>query len=199
MNNKPIAIIDVDLTVVDTASSWLHWLNSLTGRNETFQSLNNSYDLGAAFKEDLAKFNLCPYDYWRNAGIYDTLYPKDGAYRCLKLLKDIGYDIVFVTHTKGSHSKSKYNFLRRHFGDIMSGYVATKEKHFVSSGTGRDIIVDDRHKFINAQKAKHKFVFGTPFTQDEALFFDGSCNLWHYIPCWDTIRSIVENNIGDFY
>jgi hypothetical protein len=51
----------------------------------------------------------------------------------------------------------------------MDGYVVTKEKHFVNSGTGNDIIVDDRNEFLNESKAAMCFRIKTPYHQTVEL------------------------------
>lgn len=166
---KPYALVDVDLTLVDSVTPWMEWLNAMSGRHETFQSLSYDYNLGKFFTDDLQKYNRCPYDYWRNSCLYDTLRPYPFAKECLARLHDIGYEIIFVSHCKGNHTKSKYNFLQRHFGDIMSGFHATKEKHQCMSGTGRDIFIDDRHDMLNKHPAKHKLRYVTKWSQYEDL------------------------------
>jgi hypothetical protein len=172
MDNKPYAIIDIDLTLVDSVTGpygWLDWLNSMTGRNHTAEELGYDYNLGKFYKEDLAKLKVDPMDWWRYPGIYDCMKPLEYAHVALSRLKFLGYEIVFVSHVKGQHSKSKHNFLKRHFSDLDYSYLVTKEKHRVNSGTGKDIFVDDRHDYINKSNARHVFLFNTPWTQFEEL------------------------------
>lgn len=167
--HNPIAIIDVDNTVVNSSHYWIEWMNSMTGLNYTVNDLSDDYYIGKYYEDALSEYNVSPLDFWRSSSVYDTMSRTCGSYEGLSKLKSKGYDIVFVSIVKGNHNKSKYNFLKRNFGDIMDGYVATKEKHYVSSGTGDDIIIDDRNEFLNMTKAKYKFRIKTPYKQNSEL------------------------------
>jgi hypothetical protein len=162
---NPIAIIDVDLTVVNSPKYWLKWLNSMAGTAYEIEEIGYAYNIGKHFEELLKPYRVHPSDFWRSPSIYDTMKPIEGTLEGLERIKDLGYDIVFTTFNKGFNSKSKHNFLRRNFGSVMDGYVVTKEKHFVSSGTGRDIIVDDRNEFLLPNRAAFKFRMNTEWEQ----------------------------------
>lgn len=167
MKNNPLVICDVDITIVPSDYAWLDWLNQMSGRSETPDSLNWEYNIGKFFEKDLERYHVSPFDFWRNSVLYDTLKPYDGVYDVLNNFKTNGYDIVFCSHIKGNHHKSKYNMLQRYFGDIMDGFVATKEKQYVSSGTGKDIIIDDRFDYLNNSNAYRKFWFENDWNQFE--------------------------------
>jgi hypothetical protein len=162
---NPIAIIDVDLTVVNSPKYWLHWLNSMAGTSYEIEEIGYAYNIGKHFEELLKPYRVHPSDFWRQSGAYDLMKPIEGTLEGLERIKDLGYDIVFTTFNKGFNSKSKHNFLRRNFGSVMDGYVVTKEKHFISSGTGRDIIVDDRNEFLLPNRAAFKFRMNTEWEQ----------------------------------
>ena len=65
---------------------------------------------------------------------------------------------------------SKYNFVKKHFGDKMKcswSFVSTHEK---GTSLKADLAIDDRVSFINQFDAKVlKVVMKTPYTQDEEL------------------------------
>jgi 5'(3')-deoxyribonucleotidase len=164
---SPMVIVDVDITIVDTDMQWLKWLNTMSGRNTTPETFEWEYNVGQFFKNDLTKYHLDPFDFWRSDNIYDTLKPYPGVRETLEQLHNIGYDIVFASHIKGDHHKSKYNFLKRYFGDIMAGFVATKEKHLIRSGTGKDIIIDDRFEYLNQSDAAVKVWFKNSWKQSD--------------------------------
>lgn len=152
-NKRPFAIIDVDLTFVDSVNAphgWLQWLNAKTNQNLTADELNWNYNLAKGFLPHWpAHCTETPMDWWRYQGIYDQMKPMEGAVEALEHLTTLGYDVVFVSHCKGSHMKSKYSFLKKYAGHIMKGFVATKEKHLVCSGTGKDVVFDDRNDYLN--------------------------------------------------
>lgn len=188
---NPIAIIDVDCTVVDSPKYWLRWLNSMTNRNLTICDIGTSYNVGKHFEEALQPYRVHPMDFWRSPSIYDTMEPIEGSLVGLESLKDLGYDIVFVSHVKGQHAKSKHNFLRRNFGSVMDGFIVTKEKHFVNSGTGKDIIVDDRNEFLNRSRASYKFKFSSVWDQHEEL----KCNTLH-VQSMPEVANWLLSNVG---
>lgn len=164
---RPYAIIDIDLTFVDSVTSptgWLAWLNSMSGKNRTAEELNWSYSLGKAFADDLKHLRVDPMDWWRYPGIYDLMQPMNGAVDAVVHLHNLGYDIVFVSHVKGQHAKSKHNLIKRTV-PVPYRFVSTKEKDTVRSGTGNDIFIDDRHEYINQSDARFKFKFNTKWTQ----------------------------------
>lgn len=160
-----IACIDVDMTVVDIGTTWLDWLNNMTGKNLTMLDCEYDYNLGRFFEEDLKKLRMRPCDYFRSNTLYDTLKPIKGSVEALRWFKGQGWDIVFVTHVKGSHSKSKHNFLKRYF-PFMDGYVVTKEKHYVK----HDMLIDDRNNFLNrVDPSALAIKISTPYSQNEEL------------------------------
>lgn len=144
-----IAAIDVDLTVVDLGQMWLDWLNAMTHKKLTLEDCRLpdggiNYNLGSYFEDDLRKLSITPTCYFRQSGIYDQAKPIEGSQEALYWLKQNGYDIVFVSHCKGSHMKSKVNFLKRYFP--FDGFVATKQKGYVRA----DLVIDDRNEHLNS-------------------------------------------------
>lgn len=181
-----IAAIDVDLCVVDIGTTWLDWLNNMTHKSLTLEDCNYDYDLGKYFKDDLKTYRMCPYDYFRQCGLYDTLKPFDGCVEALRWLKGQGYDIVFVSHIKGNHNKSKHNFLRRWF-PFMDGYVATKEKYFVK----HDLVIDDRNDHLNKYSSDAiKIKKTTPYSQFEKLEDDV-----YSIYRWDEFIPLIKGTL----
>lgn len=164
--------IDVDLTTVDTGEAWLHWLLE-KGDKECVIIPNDviDYNLSVYFPEVED-----PYDFWRTEDVYDRLSPLPNAEKVINSLCK-RHDVVFVSAIKGNHHKSKYNFLKKHFPD-MAGFIATKEKQFVRC----DVMIDDRHTFLNKSTAKHNIMLETRYTQDEALNKVVShCEDWEHI------------------
>lgn len=188
---RPIFKVDVDLCVVDSVSSengWIDWCNKMSGLKLTPQDMNWDYSIGKYYDAKLKPLGLNALDWWRQQGIYDNLTPLYGVEQALKAAVDAGYDVVFVSHIKGNHHKSKFNFLKRHFGDVMSGFIGTKEKHFVSSGTAMDIIIDDRHEYLNAGREFMKIKFDTKWSQFVEL--NTPVNT---VSDWSQVRRIFES------
>jgi len=174
MTSKPVAVIDVDLTVVDSVEGehgWLSWLNSKTGLNLTAAECDNDYNLGKKFLPHWPEYcTETPMDWWRYPGIYDKLKPLPDAVTAIELISQT-HDIVFVSHCKGLHMKSKVAFLKRYFGHVMAGFIATKEKQFISTGSENDIVIDDRNEhLVKFKNTKHQlFKFNTKWSQFVSL------------------------------
>ncbi len=194
--SKKIILCDVDLTVVDPIPLWWRWLQIQYGFILDFgyiagrARLNNEklpYDVSVLFGDAHKnrggeELKLDPSDFWRNEGIYDLMIPLPGVVEALrKLSKE--YEIRFVSHCKGNHHKSKYEFLKRNF-PFMSGFAATKEKYMLHA----DIFIDDRNDHLNKMpdtvlKLQHKSLY----KQDEDL----TCG---YKDCnWEQIYTIITN------
>lgn len=198
MTSKPVAVIDVDLTVVDSVEGpdgWLSWLNAKTGLNLTAKDCEYQYNLAKVFQPHWPSYcTETPMDWWRYPGIYDKLKPIEGSVEALERIA-LTHDIVFVSHCKGSHMKSKVAFLKRYFGHIMSGFVATKQKQFISTGSPFDIVVDDRHEHLQKfENSKHRVIkFNTQWSQfAPALPMIFTADSWNevasYVDCMMEIR-----------
>lgn len=174
--------IDVDLTTVESDVAWWNWLLNMCFIKDDYMDLlplNSSlHDFTQNIKDrkdeqisyNLAKYfespindNVDPMDFWRNEGVYDTVYVRTDAYVYINRLINDGHEIVFITHNKGNGSRSKYNLLARTFGKYNFAYVVTKEKYLVDV----DVLIDDRHEFCNQmlQKGKHAALIETPYVQ----------------------------------
>lgn len=187
-----IILCDVDLTVVDPIPLWWQWLEIRTGKRISYTDLYGiyrrtgtriTYNIGEIFREAAGGWlGFDTADFWRNEGIYDLMRPIPAAVDILKRLHTEGYEIRFVSHCKGNHHKSKYEFLERNF-PFMSGFAATKEKYMLHA----DIFIDDRNDHLN-KMPDHvlKFQPETPYKQDENI--EGAA----YINCdWNRIYNII--------
>lgn len=158
--------VDVDLVLASSDIAWFNWLCRVT---KTYSKLNVdfkppfNYDLSTYFKDYLD--GIDPYDFWRNEGVYDWIDPVPGSQRALAQLKnEIDCKIIAVSHCKGNHFKSKWQFLKRNFGDNIDSYVVTKEKENVRV----DYLIDDRNNYLNKMPEDVTCIrFETPYTQSE--------------------------------
>lgn len=190
---KKIILCDVDLTVVDPIPFWWRWLQIQYGVGLDFDMVKYHYDhtkeklpydVSVLFKNKQGEFpvNIDPSDFWRNEGIYDLMTP---IFKSVETLRELSkeYEIRFVSHCKGNHHKSKYEFLKRNF-PFMSGFAATKEKYMLHA----DIFIDDRNDHLNKMpdtvlKLQHKSLY----KQDEDLVCGyKDCN-------WEKIHTIITN------
>lgn len=163
-----IAAIDVDATVVDSPYYWYLWLEDMTKAGYKYENVCKFYNFSEVYANIWLDKNIAghPLDFWRAKHVYQGMQPMQDSVTALKLLKESGYKIVFVSALKGDHHYSKYRFLEKHF-PFMDGFVGTKEKWAVNA----DIIIDDRNKFLNMfdKESVYRIKMNTPFDQDEQL------------------------------
>tara|TARA_B100000929_G_scaffold290599_1_gene284890 strand:- start:46451 stop:47104 length:654 start_codon:yes stop_codon:yes gene_type:complete len=157
--------VDIDLTVCPTDEMWFEWLISMTQSPAICEfdeveykcltlpelhSLHTSkgekvnYNLTKYFPKPINS-NVDPFDFFRREGIYDLASPYKGCIKTLKMLEMRGYEIVFISHNKGNHSKSKYNFLERWFGQVGGinfHSITTHSKEKFRANV--DYIIEDR-------------------------------------------------------
>jgi len=183
---RKVCVVDVDLTVVDAVTPWIHYMNGLTGASfEVSPGQMYPYDLTSVFKhyleteEDIGLL----FDYWKGRNVYDDLEPYPGSVETLSRLNDMGYDIVFASVVKGDHSKSKYYFLKKHF-PFMAGCMFTREKGYIRA----DVVIDDRNDYLrqfDVTKVK-RIRMNTPFEQTI------DTPVYATVDNWDQINELIE-------
>lgn len=138
--NNPILVCDVDGVVVDLSYRWWNWLvnqsDFVDDTTPTFEETKVYYDYSILF-EGIVDKDVANH-FWKMGHLYDEAIPLEGSKSALESFKQTGWDIVFASHVEGSHSLSKYNFLKRNFS--FDGFMATREKHFLRA----NIVIDDR-------------------------------------------------------
>lgn len=138
--SKPILVCDVDGVVVDLSYKWYERLNYLTASSLTYEEVSQHYDYYKPFTEFITKEDA--HSFWKQSNLYNEAVPLTGAVEFIAEFKKQGWDVVFASHTEGSHAKSKYDFLERHFE--FDGFMATREKHFLRA----NIAIDDRAEHL---------------------------------------------------
>lgn len=161
---RPILAVDVDLTVVDSGTDWLSYLEYHSGFQrpliEEGQTL--PYDLSELFPRVAD-----PYQYWRELD-YDQFEPIEGAVEKLtELSKHL--DIVFVTAIKGNHSKNKFYWLEKWF-PFNRGYVATQEKWTMNKSVVG--MIDDRLNNLEGFDLFRRILYNTPYSQGKNEFLE---------------------------
>ena len=179
--SKGIIGVDVDLTVADSSISHWDFLQQVSeDGNSCMPSGVLDYDLSTYF--NLPKY-IDSMDFWRYDDLYDVkpcdleldysakritrraIQPIKDSVQCLQSLSSQGWEIVFISHIKGNHHKSKVNWLKRHF-PFMDGFIATQEKHYVNC----DVLIDDRHNHLNNSSILiDKIKFDTVYEQSVEL------------------------------
>ena len=166
-------LIDIDNTIVDPLAKWLVWgkTNSSSFDEEKF---NEDYRNGTVDYNVSSYFDLHEgvnfLDFFRQNDLYDDLellpHAKDIIH---ELVASGNYEVVFISYSKSWHLKSKFSLIKRNFPFVIDGklgaMVSCKHKKFVSG----DIIIDDRHSFLNDHPAKLKIKYNSIYTQDEDL------------------------------
>ena len=145
-----------------------------------------SYDLSIYYPE-LTKSEA--FGFWKNPHLYDNLKPIVGSVECLTSLDD-SFHVTFASISKPEHYLSKYNFVKKHFGDKMNcswSFVSTHEK---GQSLKADLLVEDRHTFINQFDDKVlKVLMKTPYLQDKELRHKPDLHTYH----WSEIREFIND------
>lgn len=160
-----IIAVDADLVLAASDKAWWDWMCKVTKCNAKFPKEDKlEYDLSSYFKVFLETYKRDAMDFWRGTTVYDFIDPVEGSVEAILDLYSIGFEIVVVSHVKGNSNKSKYQFIDRYFGKAISGYVATKEKHYINC----DYVIDDRISNLNKFKEDTTCIrLETPYTQNE--------------------------------
>lgn len=176
---KRILAVDCDLTVCPSDSGWFNWLVAkdqdkglaVCHKIMKIEGDNVPYNLGRLFThvDD-------PLDYWRTLD-YDQFQPLNGAIEKLESLSKY-FDIVFVSAIKGTHSKNKYYWLKKHF-PFMAGYVATKEK-WVMNQDKTVALIDDRLDNLEGFDHSKRVLFHTEYQQSS------NCGVAYLIDDWES-------------
>jgi 5'(3')-deoxyribonucleotidase len=166
-------LIDIDLTICDVTGDWReylverygsynfnHWEHEAHCANGLVDYCIANYVNPSMFPDDKSKL-----DFWRQEDLYDNVELFDNCKDVINKLHDRGDTIIFVSYCKAKHLQSKWELLRRNFpwveGSPTGGFIATKRKEFVYT----DIIIDDRHSFLQVHPAPIKIKVATPYTQ----------------------------------
>lgn len=141
---EKILVCDVDNVVVDLSDKWIGWINMHLpqGHRELCRAdVLGTYDFALTVEGKLSRERV--HAFWKQYTLYDDATPLPGSVSALWRLKHkYGMTIVFASHVEGLHSKSKYEFLKRHFP--VDGFVATREKQYIRA----DIVIDDRDEVL---------------------------------------------------
>lgn len=168
MKNK-VLVCDVDGVVVDMSRQWHQYLINYAYHYDplanfpTYEEVCKYYNFGEAFSDWVCMQDCL--EFWKQSNLYDKAIPTEGAVEFIYTFKGAGWDIVFASHCEGTHSKSKWEFLNRHFP--VDGFMATREKQYVRA----DIAIDDRIEHLTSRNDKETLLVWklTPHvqTQDE--------------------------------
>lgn len=137
---KKVVACDVDLTVVDSLTSWYDWLRQYS--DEPVLNVSRSYDLRPEMRAILDRAgrpDIDPMTYWENDDLYDAMEPIVGSVEALKNIVDDGNELIFVSSCFPEHEESKVAFLETFF-PFASAFISTHDKHFVAY----DVLIDDK-------------------------------------------------------
>lgn len=160
--------VDIDLCICPSDKAWYRYLAykqigiDLAYDRKYIDYVNRDlsnkilpYDLGEMFPEVEN-----PYEYWRSLD-YSQFKPIEGSVEALRKLSQ-HFGIVFISRTKGSHSKSKYYWLEEHF-PFLTEYIVMHKK-----GVIQDCLVahiDDRLDVLEKFEQNKRILFKTPYEQ----------------------------------
>ena len=137
-----LVVVDVDLTVVDTLTPWITWWEKQCRKKFDWNKVSKDFSINDQLVTGMKLEDYMKY--WDREDLYDDLEPIEGSVKALKLLKDMGYDIFFVSNCIDGHVKSKLRFLDKYF-PFHDGLVSTANKHMIKA----EIYFDDHVEYID--------------------------------------------------
>ncbi|AXF41531.1 hypothetical protein SHAb15599_00179 [Acinetobacter phage SH-Ab 15599] len=137
--------IDVDMTVVDVLQPWLKWMGVNHPEDyirPQYQSIDGHYNkhLNELYGVNEDKIN----DFWSNADLYDHLDPMSGSQEYVEWLRRNNIDFYFLSVCYPGHFTSKFNFLKKHFGQD----VKLIDANVCKSKYQYHLLVDDNPKVL---------------------------------------------------
>ena len=149
--------VHVDLTVCPSDEGWIEYLEYYNGFGDKIKIEGKlPYNLAELYPKVPN-----PLDYWRDLD-YSQFWPIQGSVKSLKQLSK-HFGIVFVSRTKGNHSKSKYYWLKDHF-PFMTEYVSMHKKGVIEKAF--ECMIDDRLSVLSGFPWEKRVLFETNYTQD---------------------------------
>lgn len=181
---KRLLALDCDLTVCPSDIGWFEYLRKKDA--EYFLKYGNSYKYIP--KDGMLPYNLGELypklentaDYWRELD-YSQFTPIEGSVEKLKALSQY-FGIVFISANKGTHTKSKYYWLKENF-PFLKGYMATKEKFLMNDSVVA--MIDDRKDILEKFDTQKRVLYQTPYTQST------ECSVAMQVDSWNNFS--VEN------
>lgn len=179
-NGEGVIAIDCDVTFFDIAHKWFEWLE-----NHYQMLYSEKYEIN--LKNKLVEYNLSTYfdilddsnplDFFDLDDTYKKCPYHNNAVKIIRKLIELGNTIVFVSYCNDSqaHAQNKINRLLEIFPELdgQFHFVATTDKSIVNC----DMIIDDRHGYLNQSAAPIKVKYEAHFTQNVQLDKLGSLNL----------------------
>lgn len=163
--NKKIIAVDVDLTVVDTLTSWLGWYKKLTGHDINIGE-EVEYNI-----ETLMHKHSNPLAFWKLSNLYDNEPVIPEAKNVLDKLND-KYDIIFVSSCFPEHYESKQFFIQRNF-PYNKGFISTSNKGYIKC----DVVIDDYYKYLDQfDDSVIKFMIKTDVNKNQTIYNPVSWN-----------------------
>lgn len=135
--------VDIDGVVCDT--NWM-WYQYLLTRYDLKQEWSGThyripYNVSEMF---VIPYGCDSFAFWKDPNLYEGLKPWKDSQEVLSKLKE-KHEIIFISQSKGFHSKSKYYFIDKWF-PFKDGVVMTKEKHLVAV----DAMIDDTNRVLDS-------------------------------------------------
>lgn len=137
--NKKIMLIDID----DTCFSLVD--NTLKRYNEDYSDSLSPEDIT---EWNISKFAKCGkriYEYFEDPSIYDDIEIISGAKQGIQTLKDMGYRVVFATHSTVGASGRKYKLLKDYsLIEREDDYIEAKDKSLITC----NYMIDDKYENV---------------------------------------------------
>lgn len=150
--------IDNDGVMFDLITPWLCGYN-IDWKDNLTPSQILEWDIHKFVKPECG---MKIYDYLEDPKIYDKVLPVRGALEGIRALREMGYKILFVTHSTKGHAGRKYVLLKD-FGMILddSEYMEAEDK----SHAPCDYLLDDYTYNVSSFKSGTGVLFTAPYNK----------------------------------
>jgi len=130
------ALVDIDDVVANLVEIWLAIYN-LKYNDVLIKDQITDWDLTKFIKQNHSKRF---YKIIESPKLYEHVQPIKYALDGVNTLRDIGFEIIYATHSTNGGSGSKYKWLQKHnFWNEKDHYVETKDKFLIRG----DLMIDD--------------------------------------------------------
>ena len=171
---KKIIAFDVDNTVVNAGERFSEFVMDQQWFRDYFSCKEQAREMA------FGNYNISNYnffkpkhkkimnDFWKSETLYDSMEVEESAEELIHNLMKRGHYVIFVTHVEGIHAKSKFEMLKRAFGELDS-FIATREKNFIRC----DFLIDDRaYNLMNLHPETQGIYVKTSYSDDSKHLID---------------------------
>lgn len=173
-------LIDVDDTVCELVDTWLLLYNKQYNDNLTKNDIID-WEITQFVKPECGDKI---FDFINNQKVYDIIPQVPGSLEGIKVLREMGHRIVFVTWAMEHAMGAKYRWLKNNdYLDSPSNYIECKDKSLIRA----DIMLDDNYNYVKGFSGK-AVLFRKPWNikYEWGMAVDNWNDFVQFVACYST-------------